>query len=206
MAPSQARPIGRDDLERAVRSVARHFDTDRVFVIGSQALLVGRADIARTLRMSAEVDAYPGNAADWEAKDPNGSEASEEINAIFGEGSSFHTTHGFYIDGVDENTASLGNTWQDRAQSLHVEIGDGRTVEAIAPHPSDLVAAKLVRGEPKDLRFTSLCLQQGLTKHSEVKKRLQDMLDTEALTIAIRRLNRATQAQSAVTQQQGFGF
>ena len=95
MAPSQARPIGRDDLARAVRSVARHFNTDRVVIIGSQALLVGRADIQRSLRMSPEIDAYPENARDWESSQIDGIEASEEINALFGEGSDFHRTHGF---------------------------------------------------------------------------------------------------------------
>lgn len=206
MAPSQARPIGRDDLERAVRSVAQHFDADRVFIIGSQALLVGKPDIARTLRMSVEVDVYPDNAKLWEANQRDATEASEEINALFGEGSKFHVTHGFYIDGVDENTAILPKDWLSRAQTLDVSLDNGKTVQAIAPEPADLIAAKLARGEPKDIQFARLCLHHGLAKHGEVKQRLEEALEAEALTFAIRRLNQATQTQAAAAFNQGFGF
>ena len=64
------------------------------------------------MRTSGEIDGYPGNAKIWEvtrkAIDPDDDpEASEEIAALFGEGSAFHRKHGFYIDGVDENTARL---------------------------------------------------------------------------------------------------
>jgi hypothetical protein len=52
----------------------------------------------------------------WEvtrkALDPDDDpEASEDIAALFGEGSAFHRKHGFYIDGVDENTARLPRDW-----------------------------------------------------------------------------------------------
>ena len=206
MAPSQARPIGRDDLARAVRSVARHFNTDRVVIIGSQALLVGRADIQRSLRMSPEIDAYPENARDWEAGQIDGIEASEEINALFGEGSDFHRTHGFYIDGVDENTARLPRDWLDRAHTLKIDLEDNKTITAIAPEPADLIAAKLTRGEPKDVKFASLCLHQGLAKHADVKARLESILTADELAVAIRRLNQATHKQAAAAIGQGFGF
>lgn len=206
MAPSQARPIGRNDLERAIRSVAYHFDTDRVFIIGSQALLIGRTDLPRTLRMSVEIDIYPDNADTWESKQEANSEASEEINALFGDGSDFHRTHGFYIDGVDKNTAMLPSDWLTRAQTLEVNLGSGKTVQAIAPEPADLIAAKLARGEPKDVRFASLCLHHGLAKHGEIKQRLEDILKAEALAVAIRRLNQAARGQTAAALNQGFGF
>ncbi|MGB7658956.1 MAG: hypothetical protein WBL96_11575, partial [Pseudolabrys sp.] len=69
------------------------------------------------MRVSPEIDAYPANARLWELEEkvrhPNESpEASEHINALFGSGSLFHQTHGFYIDGVDENTAKLPAGWQ----------------------------------------------------------------------------------------------
>jgi hypothetical protein len=68
------------------------------------------------MRTSGEIDAYPGNAGIWEvtrkAIDPDDDpEASEEVAALFGEGSAFHRKHGFYIDGVDENTARLPRDW-----------------------------------------------------------------------------------------------
>jgi hypothetical protein len=54
MAAGKGRSISQADLDRAVRSVAEHFGTSTVYVIGSQALLVGREDIARDLRFSQD--------------------------------------------------------------------------------------------------------------------------------------------------------
>lgn len=87
------------DLERTVRAIATEFQTDTVFVIGSQAILAGWPDAPPALTGSAEIDAFPANARIWEvsekAKHPDvAPEASEHINALFGEGSQFHRTHG----------------------------------------------------------------------------------------------------------------
>jgi hypothetical protein len=73
-------------------------------VVGSQAILASWPDPPTLLTGSIEIDAYPANAKEWEAQ--HGVEASEEINANFGYLSPFHETHGFYIDGVDETTAT----------------------------------------------------------------------------------------------------
>ena len=143
--------------------------------------------------MSQEIDVYPGNARDWEAVQAPRVEASEEINALFGEGSAFHQAHGFYIDGVDENTAKLPNDWLARAKHLIVDLGEGRTASAIAPDPADLIASKLARGEPKDVRFASICLRQGLAKHRQIREALEVIMTDDTLQAAIRRLNQATQ-------------
>src|SRR5260221_13973786 len=100
----------KEDIEQAVRALAREFKTDTVFIIGSQAILMSWPDAPAIMRGTPEVDAYPENARLWEieeAKKGDGPplEASEHIHGLFGEGSPFHSTHGFYIDGVDEATA-----------------------------------------------------------------------------------------------------
>ena len=66
----------------------------------------------REMRFSRDIDAYPANARAWQAE--HNVEASEEINALFGYGSQFAKTHGFYIDGVDERTAMLPRDWRSR--------------------------------------------------------------------------------------------
>jgi hypothetical protein len=71
------------DLRRAVRSLARHFKTDTVIMIGSQSILVDWPDAPVQMRLSGEIDAYPANARAWEKANP-GLLASEEINALFG--------------------------------------------------------------------------------------------------------------------------
>jgi hypothetical protein len=145
------------DLERTVRAIATEFNADTVFIIGSQAILVGWPDAPPAMNISPEIDAFPANAKIWEtqekAKHPGESpEASEHINALFGEGSQFHETHGFYIDGVDESTAMLPADWRTRAIVRKVEVGS-RVVTAIAPCPEDIIVSKLARLDGKDRRF-----------------------------------------------------
>ena len=160
-----SRPVRtREDLERAVRAIATEFASDEVFIIGSQSLLLAWPDAPAVMRTSPEIDAYPGNARLWaireKAKHPNETpEASEHIDALFGSGSWFHRTHGFYIDGVDENTATLPAGRRMRAIIRRVGVG-GRTVTAVAPCPEDPIVSKLGRLAEKDghsLRRIILC-------------------------------------------------
>jgi hypothetical protein len=146
-----------EDLLETVRAIARHFKADKVFIIGSQSILLSWPDAPLILRTSGEIDAYPDNAKLWEITrkelDPNcPPEASEEINALFGEGSAFHRSHGFYIDGVDENTARLPADWDTRAICRDVDV-DGRLVLAVAPCPKDVIVSKLARLSDKDKEF-----------------------------------------------------
>jgi hypothetical protein len=63
------------DLDHAVRAIATEFNTDKVFIIGSQGILLGWPDAPTLMRSSPEIDAFPGNARIWEiqekAKHPN---------------------------------------------------------------------------------------------------------------------------------------
>jgi hypothetical protein len=193
MAASKGRALGQEDLDRAIRSVALHFNTDIVFVIGSQALLVGRADVARELRYSNEFDMYPALAS---GSLPAGVEASETIHALFGEGPQFHETHGFFIDGVDETTARLPADWRDRAIERQIKALDGKPITAIAPAPAEVVAAKLVRGDQKDIEFASLCIRYGLVKSAEIKRALSKTLNGPELAISLRRVDAASRSQA----------
>ncbi|HLH93100.1 MAG TPA: DUF6036 family nucleotidyltransferase [Xanthobacteraceae bacterium] len=154
-----------EDVERTVRAIATEFDTDTVVIIGSQAILLGWPDPPPVLRHSPEIDAFPGCTTIWEAREkarfPDETpDASEHINALFGDGSQFHETHGFYIDGVDKNTAVLPKDWRTRAIVRRIEVDKletgkvvKRMVTAIAPSPEDVIVAKLARLEEKDRSF-----------------------------------------------------
>lgn len=144
-----------EDLERAVRALATHFQCDTTVIVGSQATLVGWPNAPILFRTSPEIDAYPGNAREWEEQRRAAGddvEASEEIYARFGQGSPFHEAHGFYIDGVDEKTAQLPPGWKSRAVIRDVEV-DGVTVRAIAPAMNDLIVSKLLALRDKDKDF-----------------------------------------------------
>ena len=71
---------------------------------------------------------------------------------MFGEGSKFHREHGFYIDGVDENTARLPADWTTRAIYKTVDV-DGKQVLAVAPCAEDVIVSKLARLSEKDKEF-----------------------------------------------------
>lgn len=185
MATGKGRALSQHDLDRAIRSVATHFETDTVFVVGSQALLVGQADLARELRYSNEFDMYPGGIAAAE-------DASETIHAFFGEGSQFHQTHGFFIDGVDETTARLPADWRERAVERRIVDLEGRTITAIAPAPAEIVAAKLVRGDPKDVAFAARCVHLGLIRKGEIVSALRQVLEGQELDVALRRVEAAS--------------
>lgn len=51
-----------EDLVEIVRVIARLFKTDKVFIVGSQSILLSWPDAPVVLRTSGEIDAYPENA------------------------------------------------------------------------------------------------------------------------------------------------
>lgn len=152
--PLMSETRSREDLHRAVRAIARHFETDTVVIIGSQAVLIDWPDAPPRLLMTPEIDMYPGNIRAWEIAN-DGMEASEEINALFGEGSMFDETHGFYIDGVDDRSAKLPPDWEAHASTEIVDV-DGESVKAITPSPEDTAVAKMHRLAEKDREYISL--------------------------------------------------
>jgi hypothetical protein len=149
-----------DDLLRVVRALAYEFETDTVFVVGSQAILASMPDAPEAARESPEIDAFPANARIWELTEAKRTRdgvqpiASEHIDGLFGSESPFHRTYGFYIDGVDETTAKLPRGWQSRALRVQTEVA-GRTVTGVVPAPEDLVVSKVARLDERDKRFVS---------------------------------------------------
>jgi hypothetical protein len=149
-----------DDLLRVVRALAYEFETDTVFVVGSQAILASMPDAPDAARESPEIDAFPANARIWELTEAKRTRdgvqpiASEHIDGLFGSESPFHRTYGFYIDGVDETTAKLPRGWQSRALRVQTEVA-GRTVTGVVPAPEDLVVSKVARLDERDKRFVS---------------------------------------------------
>lgn len=167
-----------EDLQRAVRAIVREFKTDAVFIIGSQAILMSWPDAPEVMRGTPEIDAYPDNARLWEIEEGRKDEgpaleASEHIHGLFGEGSLFHHTHGFYIDGVDEGTAKLPRGWRQRAVVKRLNI-DGRMVRVIAPAPDDLIVSKLARLDDKDKTFVETYHRERPLDFRLIEKRIAD--------------------------------
>ncbi|MDA9498393.1 DUF6036 family nucleotidyltransferase [Bradyrhizobium sp. CCBAU 11357] len=168
-----------EDLLRVVRALAYEFETDTVFVVGSQAILASMPDAPEAARESPEIDAFPANARIWELTEAKRTRdgvqpmASEHIDGLFGSESQFHRTHGFYIDGVDETTAKLPRGWQGRAVRVQTEVA-GRTVTGVAPAPEDLVVSKLARLDERDKRFVGAIHERRPLDLRLVERRIRE--------------------------------
>jgi hypothetical protein len=153
---SLVKPVrDREDLLRAARSVAEHFSAERVIIVGSQAILLTWPDAPVVMKITPEIDIYPENNRDWEARNP-GFEASEEISVLFGEMSQFHQRFGFYLDGVDENTARMPPDWMDHSETMEIDVY-GRTAIVVCPSIEDVIVSKLHRLVEKDVSFIKAC-------------------------------------------------
>lgn len=156
-----------EDLSRAIRAVAEYFHVDRVYVIGSQAILANNPDVPAVMRLTPEIDIYPEGVD----KRPEG-DVSEQIAALFGEASQFYKTHGFFIDGVDKTTAKLPDDWEGRAHRHQLDVY-GRAVEVVTPDEQDLAISKMARLAYKDKTWLRAFHQEIGLKPKTIAERLE---------------------------------
>ncbi len=134
------------------------------------------------MRVSMEVDLYPKNRPErWEL-----------IDGSIGEGSPFHTTYGYYAQGVDETTAVLPRGWKDRLIAVRNSNTRGVTGWCLEPH--DLVLSKCVAGREKDVRFLKDALAAKIVTSSALEERIKDMAVDEAIERVL--IQRVTTAAS----------
>jgi hypothetical protein len=101
---------------------------------------------------------------------------SELLNEI-GEFSQFHTTHGYYADGVDDKTATLPAYWQDRVLRISgplTQTRPGFEAKGWCPELHDLVISKLVAGRNKDIAFFRTLVRMGKLSRATLLERLAD--------------------------------
>lgn len=141
----------REDLEHAIRAACDLAQDTEVIVFGSQAILGQYPDAPDTLRQSAEVDVAPRHSID----------KVDLIDAMLGEDSTFHRTHGFYVHGVPIETAVLPNGWERRA----VKVQNTKTRQFIGwcVEAHDLAASKRVAFEIRIAISSAFCLLSGLS-------------------------------------------
>jgi hypothetical protein len=144
------------DLERAIRSISTHFNEDVVVVVGSQAALVGYPWTPDAMRNTEEIDIYIARVKQWEAVHPEEPEFHDEVEGLFGPGTEFFKSFGFYIDGVGIETAVLPKSWEERAVFREVKNGSA-TVTAVAPSIEDLIVSKLAAFREKDKEYIKAC-------------------------------------------------
>lgn len=145
----------REELEDAIRHATRATEQREVLVIGSQAILgsYDETQLPERATLSEEVDIAP-------IADDEEYTLATLIDVNLGEWSQFHVDHGFYVQGVNVTTAVLPNGWEARTVQVAPDGPNGPLARCLDPH--DLCAAKLVRGEEKDLEFVGALVEAGL--------------------------------------------
>jgi hypothetical protein len=144
--------VTREELEHAIRAACEIAEDAEVWVFGSQAILGQFPEAPAELRQSAEADIAPKNF-------PN---RADRIDAVLGELSTFHQTHGFYVHGLSLEAATLPSGWQGRARRVQNENTRGYTGLCVEAH--DLAASKLKAFREKDRSFVRVLLGAGLIK------------------------------------------
>lgn len=171
----------REEHEDAIRHATRVTGQREVLVIGSQAIL-GSYDETRLperATLSEEVDIAP-------IADDDKYSLATLIDANLGEWSQFHLDHGFYVQGVNITTAVLPNGWEARTVRVAPDGPNGALARCLDPH--DLCAAKLVRGEAKDLDFVGALVEAGLIDPSSLVRICKKLpISDTRRDIAIRR-------------------
>lgn len=154
----------RSEFEHAIRAAASVLGVTEVLVIGSQALhaSVG-GNLPPEAARSVEVDVAAMR------DDPDGAKA-DLIDGSIGEASIFHSTFGYYAQGVVETTAVLPSEWRKRL--VRFETPGTRGVVAWCLEPHDLWVSKAVAGRPKDFEFCRALVKRGLVSTETLRGRL----------------------------------
>jgi hypothetical protein len=188
--------VNRDQLAHVIRAAASIAVDGDMVIIGSQAVLG-----------SFDVDELPGEAtlsveADVAFWDDFGGEKADLVDGSIGEASPFHSTFGYYGQGVTLATARLPVGWKDRL--VHFDWSDTGGGDAHCLEVHDLTVAKLVAGREKDMTFAAALLAHGIVDRATLGTRIADLdrpIDRERtgsrLTIASARAAQAIAARNA---------
>lgn len=187
----------RDQLEHIIRAAGIIADVKQLIVVGSQAILAKYPSPASTiLTRSMEADMYP----------PEYPERAEAIEGALGRGSRFHSTFGYYADGVGPETAILPAGWQDRLIEIKNENTNGVTGLCLEPH--DLAASKLAAGREKDTEFVEALIACGYVELPILLERLESLpiAPDMSMLIAGRIANLETKYGRKVSRDNGLDF
>jgi len=134
----------RSELRTALRAAARVARDSEFTLIGSQAVHAFCRRPPAEVLLSQECDLYP-------RRHP---EAAGLMDTELGRNSTFARRHGFYVDVVTPDLATLPEGWEARLKPFRV----GRiTASCLEVH--DLLASKLAAGRLKDLEMVGALLK-----------------------------------------------
>jgi hypothetical protein len=176
----------RSDLEHLIRAAGRIAGERELVIIGSQAVLGQFPDAPVALLMSMEADLYPRARP----------ELADKVDGAIGEGSAFHSTYGYYAQGVGPETPTLPSGWQRRL--VRVENANTSGYVGLCLEVHDLAISKYVAGRTKDREFSRALARHGMTRNDVLRKRLaRTKLDAALARIVKARIDRDFDAAAA---------
>lgn len=146
----------REEVFHVARAAARVAGVGRVLVVGSQAVLGSHPESKLPAQVLQSIE------ADIVVLDDLDGNAHQAVEASLGYMSLFHTTHGFYAEGVEEGTAVLPDGWEGRVLSKAAPGIDGAKITIHFPELHDLCVSKLVAARIKDRAFVDALYDAGL--------------------------------------------
>jgi hypothetical protein len=165
----------KQQVDHALRAAGRITGEKQFIIIGSQSLHGKHPDVADEILTSFEVDLIATKDTDRAAW----------LNVI-GVDSPFHESFGFYVDPVDEKTATLPKGWKGRLVNL--PAGDTGGVKGLCLEPHDLAIAKYVAAREKDLAFTRELARRRIVSREKLLSLLEQTPIDEPQRARIREL------------------
>jgi hypothetical protein len=154
----------RDQLEHAIRAACDVAEDTEVYVFGSQAILAQHPNAPAELLVSEEADITPKHRRDL----------TDRVDALLGQDSMFHRTHGFYVHGVPiHEAAALPPGWEARA--VRVQNSNTRNLTGWCVEAHDLASSKLAAFRDKDRDFVRLLLVEGLLDRPTLLERIETL-------------------------------
>jgi hypothetical protein len=147
----------RSELQTALRAAGRVARESEFILIGSQAIHAHCHRAPAEVLRSQECDLYPRTHP----------QVANLLDAELGRNSDFARRHGFYVDVVSPDLASLPAGWEPRLKPFRAG-----PITAFCLELYDLLASKLVAGRLKDLELVGAVLKLRLGKVSILRRRI----------------------------------
>jgi len=152
--------MNRAQLEHIIRASAAIAGDDEIYVLGSQSILGAFPAAPPELTVSMEADVAPKNRPEREVL----------VEGSIGELSPFHTTFGYYADGVETAMLTLPEGWEKRV--VIVQNENTRFAKGLCLEPHDCAVSKLFAGREKDLEFVASLLRHGMVNGRLIRERI----------------------------------
>jgi hypothetical protein len=162
--------VKKHELKIALRAAARVTHQREFFIIGSQAIHGHCQRPPAEVLLSQDCDLYP-------RAQP---QAAQVLARELGRNSVFARKHGFYVDVVTPEIASLPEGWEKRLKPFRVGVVTGYCLEL-----HDLLAGKLAAGRLKDLELAAAMIKLHLVRISTLRARVARLFPASAVEYAL---------------------